>query len=70
MPFVVYALNVCVQLIVSFAALIKFYKITKSTVIISIRALIRATWLCCPQRSTVVGYVGVSGNAFPQISRR
>lgn len=47
-PLVVYALNVCVQLIVSFAVLIKFYKITKSTVIISIRALIRAAWLYCP----------------------
>lgn len=53
MPLVDYALNVCVQLIVSFAALIKFYKITKSTVIISICASIRAAWLCCPQRSTV-----------------
>lgn len=70
MPLVVYALNICVQLIDSFAALIKFYKITKSTVIIYIRPFIRAAWLCCPQRSTVVGYVGVSGNAFPQISRR
>lgn len=70
MPLVVYALNVCVQLIVSFAAFIKFYKITKSTVIIYIRASIKAAWLCYPQCGTVVGYVGVSGNAFPQISRR